>query len=235
MNMTPFLDSLHATSVGFAKSIDIDRQISASGRGDFCRTWITASVISILTLGCGSIEAEVPETSVTKQNLSFPGAPQGLPRTLPENVSPEILAALGISENGDFHLPSMTFSYGDKPVDVPDGLSSEMRVKSVTISSHNESFSLSFVHKITLSIKNLDASAEPEKVILQYPNEHTGNEPIGTSVTIPVDGIDNINDPWRIRNEQFALDIWGDIAGLPREPWAVDVTLSFSGSIAFRF
>jgi hypothetical protein len=229
--MTPFSDSLRATPVGFDK----DRQNNAASKWNFCRTWATVSFISILTLGCGSIEAEVPETSVTKQNLSFEGAPKELPTTLPKNVSAEGLAALGISEDGYFHLPAMTFSYNDKPVDVPDGLSSEMRVKSVTIASHNELLSLAFVRKLTLSVKNLDAAAEPAKIILQYPDERTGNERLGTSLTMSVDGIDRIDDPWRIRNELFTLDIWGDIAELPREPWAVDVTLSFSGSIAFRF
>jgi hypothetical protein len=233
--MTPFIDSLRASLDGFDTRSDAERLMGAAAKWNFCRTWATASIISILTLGCGSIEAEVPETSVTKQNLLFDGAPKGLPTILPENVSPEVLATLGISEDGYFHLPTMSFSYSDKPVDVPDGLSSEMRVKSVTISSHKELFSLSFVRKLTLSVKNLDAAAEPVTVILRYPNEQTGNESLETSLTMSVDGIDSIDDPWRLRNELFTLDIWGDIAELPREPWAVDVTLSFSGSIAFRF
>jgi len=185
--------------------------------------------------GCISVEAEIPETQVTRQNLSFPGLPPEVPTSIPANATPEVLAALGITADGVFHLPVLTFSYDGTPINAPAGLSSTMHMKSVTISAHDGTADLSFVRRLTLTVTNSDRNAGEPQILLEYPNAESPSEPLQKSLTMPVIGLDDVIDPWKPQPGIYALNVWGDLFSLPRRPWAVDVTLTLSGSVAYEF
>lgn len=194
-----------------------------------------ASIMGTGMSGCISAEAEIPETKVTRQNLSFPSVPPGVPTIVPEDATPEFLAQLGIDESGEFQLPVVSFSYDEPPADMPEGLTSDMHVKTVTVSAHDAALNLSFVRRLTLTVRNLDKNGGAPQVLIEYSNTGALDTVIQNSLTVPVEGLDDVVNPWKAQAGIYELTIWGDVEKLPREPWAVDVSLTFSGSVSFEF
>jgi hypothetical protein len=194
------------------------------------------AILAAATSGCISAEVEIPEVQVTRQNLCFPGVPPEVPTSVPPNTPPEVLAQLGITELGDVELPVQTFSYDEQPVDLPEGLTSDMHVKSVTVAAHEGTQSLSFVRRLRFTLTRPGQAAAEATVLLEYPPVGSSSAAlIEKSLTIPVQGLDDVVDPWKPQPGIYELRIWGDLATVPREPWAVDVTLSFTGTVLYKY
>jgi hypothetical protein len=195
--------------------------------------WVAASAAAMS--GCISAEIDIREVQVTRQNLSFPGVPLEVPTSVPSNTPPEDLAKLGITVLGEVELPVQTFSYDEQPVDMPDEVTSDMHLKSVTVAAHEGTQSLSFVRRLRLTLTRPGQAAAQATVLLEYPPAGSSPAPfIDKTLTVPVQGLDDVVDPWKPQPGIYELKIWGDLATVPREPWAVDVTLSYTGTVSYK-
>jgi hypothetical protein len=203
---------------------------------DKARYLLLVATLAAATSGCITAEVDIPEVQVTRQNLSFPGVPPEVPTSVPANTLPEVLANFGITELGDVELPVQTFSYDEQPVDMPDGLTSDMRVKSVTVAAHEGTQSLSFVRRLKLTQYKPGQASVEATVLLEYPPTGSSSAPlIEKNLTMPVQELDDAVDPWKPQSGIYELRIWGDLATVPRQPWAVDVTLSFTGTVTYKY
>jgi hypothetical protein len=154
---------------------------------------------------------------------------------VPESVPPETLGAFGITTTDEYELPPLTFSYDDTPVELPTGLTSDMHVKTVTVTAHEGLTNLSFVRKMRLSVTDPKRNGGQPLVILEYPSVGAITDAAQTSVTMPAQGLDDLVNPWKSLSGTYTLNVWVDLKAVPREVWAVDVTLTFSGSVSFAF
>jgi hypothetical protein len=51
---------------------------------------------------------------------------------------------------------------------------------------------------------------------------------------MPVQGSDDVVNPWKAQSTVYELNVWGNPEKLPRHSWAVDVSVAFGGSISYN-
>lgn len=202
------------------------------------RSWrVLALVLGLLQAGCFSATASIPEIEVTRENLTFQGVPEDMPTEVTENIPAEVRERYGLPAPGeDYHFPTLTFSYARVPVDMPTGLTSKMHIREVTIRAHEGSPNLTFIHGLKLTTTQVGELPGEERVLLQYPAPGTSvTTPLERELTLPVLTVLDALDPWKADNSIYTLDIWADLAQLPRQNWAIDIVLGLNGSVEFTF
>jgi hypothetical protein len=191
---------------------------------------------SLLSASCVSAQADIPEIEVTRQNLTFQGVPASTPTEVPAGLTEEQRAALGLPAPGEpIHLPTLSFTYSRVAVDLPTGLSSRMHVREVTVRASSESTSLAFIKKLQLTAARRETPDVVQTVLEYPPVGSTATAPLEHEVTIPVQGDLGTIDPWKPDTVTYYLDVWADLATVPRSAWAVDVILQLDGSVKFEF
>jgi hypothetical protein len=83
---------------------------------------------------------------------------------------------------------------------------------------------------VTLTAAKVDNPTK-KRVLLSYAADPSS--PNEGDLVVPVVGSSLTIDPWQLESSVFELTVSGSYEGLPREPWAVDVTLSLAGDIEY--
>jgi hypothetical protein len=180
--------------------------------------------------------AEVPEAEITRENLTFQGVGGEVTVDNLDTIPPEIRERYNLPKPGEaFHFPSLSFSYDRVAVDLPNGVTSNLRAREVTVTAHEGSPSLGFIKVLLLTVTKVTDSETDVQVMIQYPEPGKATIPIDRSLTVSVlESFDTI-DPWKADSSTYTLDVWGDLRSLPRNNWSVDVKLTLNGSVDYRF
>ncbi|MGC4065175.1 MAG: hypothetical protein QM784_11115 [Polyangiaceae bacterium] len=150
---------------------------------------LLAGSAGLLSVGCISAEADIPEIEVTRENLTFQGVPASTPTEVPAGLSAEQRQALGLPAPGEpIHLPTLSFAYSRVAVDLPTGLSSQMHVREVTVRANSESMSLAFIRKLRLTATHRETPDVLQTVLEYPPVGSTSNPPLDSELTMPVQG-----------------------------------------------
>ena len=189
--------------------------------------------VAAQTPGCMFAEVDVSDVSVTQQHIVFPGVPAELTDTLePEAAEQPLGASQGVTLGKEYAMPPQSFSYEASSVEFPPGVSTDLRARSVTLTPCDPDVDLGFVRRLVLSAID---PANPDEVAVVA--EHEGCEdaptaPDGGLIIALGDG--RGIELWRALGLVYELSLSGDPNRIPHEPWAVDVTLSVEGHVAYR-
>jgi hypothetical protein len=110
-----------------------------------------------------------------------------------------------------------------------------MHVREVSIRAQAETQSLAFIQKVRLTAAHIDTPDIVQTVLEYPPAGSTSNPPLERELTLPVQGDLGVIDPWKPDTVTYFLDVWADLATVPRTSWAVDVVLKLDGSVKFEF
>jgi hypothetical protein len=158
--------------------------------------------------GCTvSVEAEIPEVTVTQRDLMFQGVPD-----------------LGI---GDVSMEK-SFSQDHSKIDLPDGLDSKVKTLAVTLRGTRGVSDMSFLKllRVTMSTANI---TEPIELgtYEAVPGAPASNEIHLTSIN-PID----VFEAWNTDSATFTLQLAGS---LPKTNWTADVIVRFSARAKYEY
>lgn len=197
----------------------------------------TLGVLGTMTLGCAVAQVDAPEITVTRENVEFPGAPvEPLGRVRP-GVPGDAGESSGVPfGTNDFPLPPQRFSYDEVPKELPDGMSVALLATHVTVKARHVPEDLTWIRRLLLTV-NLPDRPDEWQVVVEYPPRE-GDEVVHRSedeLVLPVSERLGSVDPWQARGAVFELAVWGNLAKLPRDPWAVDVSVTFVGELHYEY
>src|SRR6185503_11583242 len=172
-----------------------------SHRSSFLALTFAAVGFAAVASGCTiSVEAEIPEVTVTQRNLMFQGVPN-----------------LGI---GDVSMEK-SYSQDHGKIEMPEGLDSEIKTLAVTLRATSGVSDLSFLKLLRVTMSNAKI-AEPVELgsYEAIPGAAPSNEINLTSLN-PVD----VFEAWNADSATFTLQLAG---ALPSTGWTGDVIVKFS-------
>lgn len=155
-----------------------------------------------------SIEAEAPDIEVTQKDVVFPGSSGG-------------------ATAGNL---SMTHSFSQKhqKLDLPQGLTPEVKALEVTLTAKSGITSFDFIHYLRLSMSD-DADNTNAIEAINYERDTTGTT--GPVLTMPSANPVNALEQWKTDSAVFTVDVAGQ---LPESDWTADVTVRFAGKVSYR-
>ncbi len=191
--------------------------------------WLSLTLATACLVGCVSVQADIEDVQITRKNIVMPGAPGDVPAGAASGNSDPQYPIAGSAE--DYALPPQHFSYSDALTQLPEGVRTSLTLKYVVVAAPRD---LSFLRKIALTVATPDSDAGKPRTLFEYsPN---GSDSASNGVlNIPISGPEITIDPTKIHASDYELSTWGRLEDLPREPWAVDVTLTLSGTADFDY
>lgn len=190
-------------------------------------------VLSATALSCLAVNADVSEIAVARENLVFQGVPEDV--AVLDDIPADVRARYGLPALGEaYHFPSQPFTYDRVPIDMPSGMTSDLRVKEVTIRAHEGSPGLSFVRGLRLTVSRPSEPVSESVILMEYPEVGTTPARVDRSLTLKFNGDWSPVDPWKADSSVYTLDVWAVLTELPRQDWAVDVELTLRGSLNFK-
>ena len=170
---------------------------------------LAAALIGIATVaaGCGiSVEAELPEVTITQRDLTFQGVPD-----------------LGI---GDVSV-EQTFAQDHGKVELPEGLDPEVKALSITLRATHGVDDLSFIKLLRMTMSD-GMNAPIELVNYEQTPASTHHKEIKLEALNPA----NIFDAWNTDKATFTLQVAGT---LPSKDWSLDVMIRFSAKAKYEY
>ena len=165
-----------------------------------------------LTLGAGgcmvSVEAEIPDVEVTQKGLQFAGVPIG-------------------SALGDVSMSS-TFSQEHDALDLPEGLTSEVKALEVSLTAREGITDFGFVRYLRLTMSDDSDNANAIELI-NYERD-SSVPPSGVLKVIAANPV-NALEKLKTKSAQFTIEVAGT---LPDHDWAADVTVRFGGKVNYH-
>jgi hypothetical protein len=155
-----------------------------------------------------SVEAEIPDVEVTQKGLAFTGVP-------------------GANALGDVSM-TQSFSQEHDALDLPAGLTSEVKALEVTLTATKGVADFSFVHylRLTMSDDNNNANAV-ELINYQRDDAAAPSNVLKMVAANPVNALEK----WKTKSALFTVDVAGT---LPDHDWAADITVRFGGKIQYQ-
>lgn len=191
--------------------------------------------IAATVSGCVSAQVDFEQVEVTKQNLAFAGISELVPIDLPEQVPEALMEQYGIPRPGeDFALPPQRFAYADAMNRLPEGFTASLQLRDIAVTPARRKQKLAFLHKVLLTVSDPEVGEGRPRVVFETDQREAKKSKNG-AIQMPLDAAAASIDPSRIGEQTYELSVWGDLAELPRESWAVDVTLTLSGSVAVEY
>jgi hypothetical protein len=169
---------------------------------------LAAAGFAAAASGCGlSVEAEIPEVTITQRDLMFQGVPD-----------------FGI---GDVSVEK-TYSQDHGKIEMPEGLESEIKTLGVTLRATSGVSDMSFLKllRVTMSSANV---AEPVE-LGSY--EYDPNAPKSTEINLTALNPLNVFDAWNADKATFTLQLAGS---LPTTNWTADVIVRFSARAKYEY
>jgi hypothetical protein len=162
--------------------------------------------LSAMTAGCGiSVEAELPEVTITQRDLTFQGVPD-----------------LGI---GDVSV-EQTFAQDHDKLELPEGLDPEVKALSITLRATHGVDDLSFIKVLRLAMS--DGTKEIELVNYEQTPATAHHKELNLEALNPA----NIFDAWNTDKARFTLQVAG---ALPSKDWSLDVMIRFSAKAKYKY
>jgi hypothetical protein len=183
-------------------------------------------------VGCVSAQVEFEDIEITRQNVTFPGMPADLDSVQASLLPPELRAQLAsATSSSEVTLPVQQFAYANTSSQVTSDLDASLTLKNVTFASHDPQRDLAFLRSVTLTVAKTNHPSD-KRVILHYDADANTVSP--EKLVVPIVGSSITLDPWQMDSSLFELTVSGTYDGLPRDPWAVDVTLSLAGEVEYN-
>jgi hypothetical protein len=172
------------------------------------RCALAIAIAAAASAGCMvSVEAEIPDVEVTQKGLAFSGVPIG--------------GALGDVST------TQSFSQEHDALDLPDGLTSEVKALEVSLTARQGVSDFSFVHFLRLTMSDGNNATALELINYER-DESAAPSPVLKMVAAnPVNALEK----WKTRSALFTIDVAGT---LPAHDWIADVTVRFGGKIRYQ-
>ena len=171
-----------------------------------------ALVTLALTLGAGgcmvSVEAEIPDVEVTQRGLSFAGVPVG-------------------SALGDVSMTT-SFSQEHDALDLPQGLTSEVKALEVSLTAKEGISDFGFVRYLRLTMSD-DSNNTSAIELINY--ERDSSVPPSNVLKMIAANPVNALEKWKTKSALFTIDVAG---ALPDHDWVADITVRFGGKINYQ-
>jgi len=183
--------------------------LAARGSLTLALSLCALAVASAGAAGCMvSVEAEIPDVEVTQKGLSFAGVPIG-------------------SALGDVSM-TQSFSQEHEALDLPEGLTSEVKALEVSLTARQGISDFSFVHflRLTMSDDTNDANAI-ELIDFQRDDSAAPSPVLKMIAANPVNALEK----WKTKSALFTIDVAG---ALPEHDWVADITIRFGGKIRYQ-
>jgi hypothetical protein len=159
--------------------------------------------------GCSvQVEADVPEVDITQHDVVFAGTPA---------------AATGGS---DVSL-TQTFSQQHQRLELPTGLTTEVKAMGVTLTAKSGIDNFDFLKNMRVTMS--DGVHEPVELI-DY--QRVDGAPSTNVLTIESANPVNTLDQWKTDAATFTLEVAGP---LPTGDWTIDVSVRFAGKIVYKY
>ncbi len=158
--------------------------------------------------GCVSVDAEIPNVEVTQKDLTFTGVPVG-------------------SALGDVSM-TRSFSQEHDELDLPEGLTSEVKALEVSLTAKQGVRDFGFVRYLRLTMS--DASDNSNAVELINYERDPAAPPSNVLKMIATNPV-NALEKWKTKSALFTIDVAGT---LPENDWVADVTIRFGGKIHYQ-
>jgi hypothetical protein len=162
-----------------------------------------------LTLGAGgcmvSVEAEIPDVEVTQKGLSFAGVPPV----------------------GDVSI-STSFSQEHDALDLPQGLTSEVKALEVSLTAKEGISDFGFVRYLRLTMSD-DSNNANAIDLINY--ERDDAAPASKVLKMIAANPVNALEKWKTKSALFTIDVAGT---LPEHDWTADITVRFGGKINYQ-
>jgi hypothetical protein len=163
--------------------------------------------LSVVAAGCGiSVEAEIPEVTITQRGLAFDGVPD-----------------LGL---GDVSV-ERTFEQEHGKLDLPEGLDPEVKTLGITLHATSGVEDLSFIKLLRLTMSN--GAGESIELGSYEQTAATAND---KAITVAALNPGTIFDAWNTDKAKFTLQVAGS---LPSKSWTLDVTIRFSARAKYEY
>ena len=158
--------------------------------------------------GCAlSVEAEIPEVTITQRGLAFQGVPD-----------------FGI---GDVSMEK-SYSQDHGKIEMPEGLDSEIKTIGVTLRATSGVSDLSFLKLLRVTMSSANVAEPVELGSYEYdPSAPKSNEIHLTSLN-PID----LFEAWNADKATFTLQLAGS---LPTTAWTADVIVRFSARAKYEY
>jgi hypothetical protein len=160
---------------------------------------------------CASVEADVPEITVTQKSVGFQGIPAGW-------------------SSGETSM-TQTFVLSSDDLSWAKDLNAEVYASEVEIKALGEMQDLGFIHyaRITMS-DGATNSTTPAVEIVNYerPESATSSPVIRAKTAYPID----VTKVWAAKKVVITMQLGGVF---PDHDWSADVTLHMSGKISYKF
>jgi hypothetical protein len=155
-----------------------------------------------------SVEAEIPDVQVTQKGLAFAGVPIG--------------GALG-----DVSM-TQSFSQEHDALDLPEGLTSEVKALEVSLTAREGISDFNFVHYLRLTMSDDGNNANAVELINYERDEAAAPSPVLKMIAAnPVNALEK----WKTKSALFTIDVAGT---LPEHDWVADITVRFGGKIRYQ-
>ena len=155
-----------------------------------------------------SVEAEIPDVEVTQKGLAFRGVPIG--------------GALG-----DVAM-TQSFSQEHDALDLPEGLTSEVKALEVWLTARQGISDFSFVHYLRLSMSDDGNNANALELINYERDDAAAPSPVLKMIAAnPVNALEK----WKTKSALFTIDV---AVTLPEHDWVADITVRFGGKIRYQ-
>jgi hypothetical protein len=183
--------------------------VAARGSLTLALSLSTLAVASAGAAGCMvSVEAEIPDVEVTQKGLSFAGVPIG--------------GALG-----DVSM-TQSFSQEHEALDLPEGLTSEVKALEVSLTARQGISDFNFVHFLRLTMSDDTNNANAVELIDFQRDDSAAPSPVLKMIAAnPVNALEK----WKTKSALFTIDVAGT---LPEHDWVADITIRFGGKIRYQ-
>ena len=159
--------------------------------------------------GCSlQVEADVPEVEITQHDVVFQG------------VAP---AAAG---GGDVSL-AQSFSQQHQRLELPSGLTTEVKAMGVTLSAKSGIDNFDFLKNMRVTMS--DGVHDPVELV-DY--QRVDGAPSTNVLTVESANPVNTLDEWKTDSATFTVEVAG---GLPPSDWTMDVAVRFAGKIVYKY
>jgi hypothetical protein len=164
--------------------------------------------LTLLTAGCLSVEAEAPEVLLTRTALPMaPATP--LPGGLRSSLTVRIDSPYD-------------------PVELPDGLTTELRPQSLTLLTTRGLDDLTVIEAFQVRLGSSADGAPPPTLLFdrQAPFDFVEGPFLRSTTNLRP----NVMDYWTLSQTWYELTVVGQ---LPDYPWMADLTVNFSGQVSY--
>jgi hypothetical protein len=169
-------------------------------------------VLATLAAGAGgcmvSVDAEIPNIEVTQKGLTFAGVPIG-------------------SALGDVSM-TRSFSQTHDKLDLPEGLTSEVKALDVSLTARNGITDFGFVRYMRLTMSD-DANDANAIELMNFEKDPSAPP----SAVLKMVSVNPLNALEKLKTESALFTV--EVAGtLPDHDWAMDITVRFAGKIHYQ-